>query len=120
MTYALWIVQVLLALLFLWAGGVKLVMTVEEMTAVMSLPGWFLRFLGVAEMLGALGLILPGLLRIRPGLTPLAASGLVIIMIGATVITILYMGIVPALFPLIVGLLLVFVAYGRWRLSPIR
>jgi hypothetical protein len=51
-----------------------------------ALPGWFLRFLGVAAVLGALGLVLPGLLRIRPGLTPLAAAGLVIIMIGATVV----------------------------------
>ncbi|MBI2820473.1 MAG: DoxX family protein [Acidobacteria bacterium] len=120
MNYALWIVQVLLALLFLFAGGVKLVMTVEEMTTLMTLPGWFLRFLGVVEILGALGLILPGLLRIRPGLTPLAAAGLVIIMIGATVITLQHMGLVPALFPLVVGLLAAFVAYGRWRLVPFR
>jgi len=117
MNYALWIVQAMLALLFLWAGGVKLVLTVEEMTVLMSLPGWFLRFLGVAEILGGLGLILPGLLRIRPGLTPLAAAGLVIIMIGATWITLQSMGLVASLFPAVVGLLLVFVAYGRWRLS---
>ena len=120
MNIALWIIQVLLALLFLWAGGVKLVLTVEEMTALMTLPGWFLRFLGVAEILGALGLVLPGLLRIRPGLTPLAACGLVIIMIGATVISLMTMGLAPALIPMGVGLLLVFVAYGRWRLVPIK
>ena len=120
MNIALWIIQVLLALLFLWAGGVKLVLTVEEMTALMTLPGGFLRFLGVAEILGALGLVLPGLLRIRPGLTPLAACGLVIIMIGATVISLMTMGLAPALIPMGVGLLLVFVAYGRWRLKPLR
>jgi len=120
MNLALWIIQVLLALLFLWAGGVKLVLTVEEMTALMTLPGWFLRFLGVAEILGALGLVLPGLLHIRPGLTPLAACGLVIIMIGATGISLMTMGLVPALIPLGVGVLLVFVAYGRWRLKPLR
>ncbi|MFN2517005.1 MAG: DoxX family protein, partial [Pyrinomonadaceae bacterium] len=59
-----------------------------------------------------LGLILPGLLRIRPGLTPLAAAGLVIIMIGATVLTIAGDGVGPALIPLVVGILAAFVAYG--------
>src|SRR5207245_6490718 len=87
MTYALWIVQGLLAALFLFAGGAKLVLPLDQMTGPVALPGWFLRFLGVAEVLGALGLILPGLLRIRPGLTPLAAAGLVIIMNCASVIT---------------------------------
>src|SRR5436190_22891572 len=118
MTYALWIVQALLALLFLFAGGVKLVLPLEELTKQMPLPGPFVRFIGVAEVLGAIGLILPGLLRIRPGLTPLAAAGLVIIMIGATVVTMTYMGVAMALFPLVVGLLAVFVAYGRWRVAP--
>src|SRR5919206_2117019 len=121
-TYALWIVQGLLALLFLFTGGIKLVLPLEMLTEGSPLPGWFVRFLGVAEVLGAIGLILPGLLRIRPGLTPLAASGLVIIMIGATVLTLA--GVVPggvalALIPLVVGLLSAFVAYGRWRLTPL-
>ena len=80
----LWIVQVLLALLFLFAGGMKLVLPIEEMTKEIAMPGWFLRFIGVAEVLGGLGLVLPGLTGIRPGLTPLAAAGLVIIMIGAS------------------------------------
>ena len=121
MTYVLWIVQVLLALIFLFTGSVKLVLPLEVLTEGTPLPGWFVRFLGVAEVLGAIGLILPGLLHIRPGLTPLAASGLVIIMIGATVLTLA--GVVPggvglALIPLVVGLLSAFVAYGRWRLAP--
>jgi hypothetical protein len=115
----LWIIQALLALLFLWAGGIKLVLTIEEMTAVMSLPGWFLRFLGVAEILGGLGLVLPGMLRIRPELTPLAACGLVGIMIGATWITLQTMSLSQALIPLVVGLLAAFVAYGRYRLRPL-
>jgi hypothetical protein len=65
--------------------------------------------------LGALGLILPGLLRIRPGLTPLAAAGLVIIMIGATVVTLATGPAMLALIPLVTGLLLSFVIRGRWR-----
>jgi len=73
----------------------------------------------VCEVLGALGLILPGLFRIRRGLTPLAAAGLVIIMIGATVITLIGGDLMAAVISLIVGLLAAFVAYGRWRLVPL-
>jgi len=119
MNTVLWIVQGLLAIVYLVAGGSKLVMPIEEMTKDVALPGAFLRFLGVSEVLGAVGLILPGLLGIRPGLTPLAAAGLVLIMIGATVITVATMGVALALIPLVVGLLAAFVAYGRWRLAPL-
>ena len=114
MTYALWTIQVLLALLFLFAGGMKLVLPIEEMTKQMPMPGLFLRFIGVAELLGGLGLIFPGLLRLRPGLTPLAAAGLVIIMVGATALTLAIGPVATALIPLVVGLLAAFVAYGRW------
>jgi hypothetical protein len=119
-TYALWSVQGLLAALFLWAGGIKLVLPLEQLTGPVPLPGLFLRFIGMAEVLGALGLILPGLLRIRPGLTPLAAAGLVIIMIGATALTLAGGDVASAPIPLAVGLLAAFVAYGRWRLAPLR
>jgi len=118
MNIALWIVQALLAALFLFAGGTKLVLPIEEMTKQMPMPGWFLRFIGVAECLGGLGLILPGLSGIRTGLAPLAAVGLVIIMVGATVISFATGGLVSALTPLVVGLLSAFVAYGRWRVAP--
>jgi len=110
---ALWIIQGLLAALFVFAGGMKLVMPIEEMTKQVPMPGLFLRFIGVAEVLGGIGLILPGLTGIRPGLTPLAAAGLVIIMIGAVVISLMTGGIVAALFPLVVGLLCAFIAYRR-------
>jgi hypothetical protein len=120
MTYALWIIQVLLALLYLWAGGMKLVLPLEKLAGPVPLPGPFMRFIGVAEVLGAIGLILPGLLRIQPGLTPLAATGLVIIMIGAVAITLAGGDLAMALIPLAAGLLLAFVAYGRWRLAPHR
>jgi uncharacterized membrane protein YphA (DoxX/SURF4 family) len=119
MTVVLWVVQGLLALVFLFSGASKLVMSIEEMTKDVALPGAFLRFLGVAEMAGGVGLVLPGLLGILPGLTPLAAACLVIIMIGATVITATTMGVGMALIPLAVGLLAAFVAYGRWRLAPL-
>ena len=118
MTYALWIAQGLLAIIFLFTGGMKLVLPIEELTKQMPLPGWFVRFIGVAEVLGGIGLILPGLLRIRPGLTPLAAAGLVIIMIGATAFTLATSDVAMALIPLVVGILAAFVAYGRWRLAP--
>jgi hypothetical protein len=95
-------------------------MPIEELTRQMPLPGWFVRFIAVAQVAGALGLILPGLLRIAPVLTPLAAAGLVIIMLGATVISVTSGLGAMALFPLAVGLVAAFVAYGRWRLAPIR
>jgi DoxX-like family len=117
---ALWIIQGLLALLFLFAGGVKLILPIAAMAKQVALPGWFLHFIGVAEVLGGIGLVLPGITRIRTGLTSLAASGLVIIMIGATWITAAQGSILPALFPLAVGLLAAFVAYGRSRLAPMR
>jgi uncharacterized membrane protein YphA (DoxX/SURF4 family) len=112
----LWIVQGLLALVFLFAGAMKFIIPIEEMTKQVPLPGLFLRFIGVAEVLGAIGLILPGLLRIRPGLTPLAAAGLSIITVGATVVTLMIGGGATALFPLVVALLSAFVAYSRWRI----
>ena len=125
MSIVLWIVQVLLALLFLFAGGTKLVMSPEALAAMGSpnqvhLPGLFIKFIGVCEVLGALGLILPGLLRIKLGLTPLAAVGLLIILLGAIVLTFIADGILPALMPLLAALLAAFVAYGRWRLAPQR
>src|SRR5262245_17277 len=118
MNIALWIVQILLALIFLFAGGMKLILPIEEMTKDVAMPGLFLRFIGVCEVLGGIGVVLPWLLRIRPGLTPLAAVGLVIIMIGAVITTVVTMSIVMAIVPFIVGVLAAFVAYGRWRITP--
>jgi len=118
MNVALWIIQGLLAALFLFAGGMKLITPIEEMTRQIAMPGWFLRFIGIAEMLGALGLIFPWLLRIRAKLTPLAAAGLTVIMIGATVITLSMGEMLMAIVPFATGLLCLFVAYGRWRFTP--
>jgi uncharacterized membrane protein YphA (DoxX/SURF4 family) len=123
MKYALWIIQILLALLFLFAGGTKLILPIETLQSMGSpnqilLPGWFLRFIGVCEVVGALGLIFPVLLGIKPRLTPLAAAGLAVIMIGAVALSIAADGILAGIVPLIVGLLLVFIAYGRMQPSP--
>ena len=115
--YILWPLQILLAALFLFAGIAKLVMPLEAMQqGPVVLPGLLLRFVGAAETLGALGLIFPGVLRVRQGLTPLAAAGLVIVMIGATVINFASGLVGLAVFTLVVGLVAAFVAYSRWRL----
>jgi uncharacterized membrane protein len=114
MNVLLWILQGLLAALFLFAGVTKQVFSAEQMAGPVTFPLWFLRFIGVVEILGALGLILPGIFRIRKGLTPLAACGLVVIMIGAVATTLIGgMGVGLAIIPFIVGVLAAFVAYGR-------
>src|SRR5499427_11123471 len=105
MNLILWIAQGMLATVFLFSGSMKFVMSIEDMTQQMPMPGWFLHFIGVCEVLGALGMILPWLTRMRPGLTPLATAGLVIIMIGATVTTLSTGSIAMALIPLVVGIL---------------
>jgi len=121
MNILLWIIQSLLSLLFIFAGVMKFLMPVAEMQkgAPVVLPGWFFHFIGACEILGGVGLILPALLRLKPGLTPLAATGLGIIMLGATIIT-AQASISMAAYPFVVGLLSFFVAFGRWRLAPIR
>ena len=123
MNILLWILQILLALLFLFAGGTKFYYTYEQMKAMgppnqVLPPAWFIHFIGVCEMLGALGLVLPGLLRIKQHLTVLAAIGLTIIMIGAVVITAMGPGVGAAIPAVVIGLLLAFVAYGRTKLRP--
>ncbi|MEO8334865.1 MAG: DoxX family protein [bacterium] len=115
---SLWTAQTLLALLFLFAGVMKFVMPAAEMAKASPLPVAFIQFIGVCEVLGALGLILPGLTRIRTELTWLAAAGLVIIMIGAVVVTVATGPVATSALPFVTGVVSVFVAYGRRRLSP--
>jgi hypothetical protein len=103
----------------------KLVLSPEVLQSMGSpnqilFPGWLIKFIGVCEVLGALGLLLPGLLRVRPQLTTIAALGLVIIMIGATAVSIAGDGILAGLFPLLVALLLILVVYGRSRVAPFK
>ena len=120
MNILLWITQIVLALLFLFAGGTKLALSSETLASMGSpnqvvLPVWFIKFIGVAEVVGALGLILPGLFRRQQHLTSLAAVGLMIIMIGAVVTTVMGDGVKMAITPAIVGLLCALVAYSRWK-----
>jgi hypothetical protein len=114
---ALWTVQGVLAGLFLFAGSTKWVLPPEMLNGPVALPLGFLRFIGAAEIVGALGLVLPGILRNRRYLTPLAAQGLAIIMVGATIVTLMGGAVAPALIPAAVGALAVVVALGR-RHSP--
>jgi hypothetical protein len=119
MNRTVWFVQISLAMVFLFAGGVKLVLPTESLGLPFPLPAVFVHFVGLCEVLGALGLILPGALRTRTELTPLAAAGLATVMVGATMFT-------PpdqaqlALVPVGIGLLAAFVAYMRWRVTPLR
>jgi uncharacterized membrane protein len=125
MNILLWILQGVLALLFLFAGITKFVIPYEKMIEMgppnqIVFSAAFIHFIGFCEILGGLGLILPGIFRVKRGLTPLAALGLFIIMAGATVVTMIPMGFVAGIFNLVFALLLAFVAYGRWRLAPLR
>ena len=122
MNRALWVVQGFLALFFALASAAPKLLLPPDMLPPLPipLPRPFILFIGVAELLGALGLILPGLLRIRPGLTPLAAAGLVLITTGATVYQLMSGEPGNALFAVVMGLLCAFVAYGRWQLVPHR
>ena len=111
----LWIAQTLLALLFLGAGTMKLILPLAALTAQIHMPGAFIRVLGTLEVAGALGLILPGIFRTHTRLTPLAAAGLVIIMAGATSATMLTMGTLPAIGPFAIGIVAGLIAVGRWE-----
>jgi len=112
---SLWTLQVVLALMFLFVGGMKLILPIQSLLAQMPLPlpGLFIRFIATAEIAGALGLILPGLLRIRPMLTPLAALGLVLDMIGATAYNLIIGQIGTAVTTVVLGLICLAIAYGR-------
>ena len=116
----LWTIQVLLALSFLFAGGMKLVTPAATLAPLVKpLPLGLIRFIGVCETAGALGLILPGLLHIRPRLTPIAAIGLSIIMSGAVSAAIALGRGNEAIPPAILGILALVVATGRTLIAPL-
>lgn len=116
----LWAAQILAALLFLFAGSMKFIMSPEQMQqGPLTLPIPFIHFIGICECLGAVGLVLPGVTRIHTFLTPLAAAGLTIIMIGAVVVSVLAMGVPAAIFPSVVGVVTAWIAYARTRVVPL-
>jgi uncharacterized membrane protein YphA (DoxX/SURF4 family) len=116
-TILLWTAQTLLAALFLVAGIAKLTMPVDALEAQSGMPGVFLQFIAVCELLGAAGLILPGVFRIHEGLTPLAAAGLTIIMAGAVTTSVASIGMAAAIGPLVIGIVAATVAHARWDLT---
>jgi uncharacterized membrane protein YphA (DoxX/SURF4 family) len=115
---ALWTAQILLAALFVFAGGMKLVMPVAEMTRDSQIPGALLRGVGVAELLGGLGMLLPAVFRVRTALVPRAAAGLVLVMCGAVGATLATGQTAGALVSVAVGTILAAVAYGRGVVLP--
>ncbi|MFN8661033.1 MAG: DoxX family protein [Thermomicrobiales bacterium] len=110
---ALWIAQGLLAVFFLFVGVSKVITPDEVLTTLFPLPAAFIRFIGVCEALGALGLVLPLALKIRPELTSLAAAGLTIIMIGAAGTVFAVGGGAMAVMPLLIGAVTALIAYNR-------
>lgn len=119
MNRGLWVLQILLGLFFaLGSGAPKLVLPLESLPMPIPLPAWLLKLIGLAEVLGGLGLILPPLLRVRTGLTPLAAVGLALVAFGGAGYQLASRQPESAVFAVVIALLAAFVAYGRWRLVP--
>jgi uncharacterized membrane protein YphA (DoxX/SURF4 family) len=116
----LWGAQIVAALLFLFAGSMKFILPAAKMQqGPIHLPMTLLHLVGACECIGALGLVLPGALRIHTWLTPLAAAGLTAIMIGATTVSVLAMGGTAGIFPAVVGVVTASIAYGRSNVAPL-
>lgn len=119
----LWTAQVLLASAFAMAGAMKVSAPIEELQAQMpwvsGAMGGAVRFIGTVELLGAIGLVLPAATRIMPKLTPLAASGLLTVMVLASV-THISRGEYPMIVAnAVLGSLAAFIAWGRFKAAPI-
>ncbi len=123
MNIALWIVQILVALAFLMAGSMKVSQPTDKLKNNMAwaahmTPG-IVRLIGTLEILGAIGLILPAVTHILPWLTPVAAIGLVLTMIGASIVHIRLKEFSRLGVPLILLLLALFIVYGRFVIAPL-
>ena len=121
MNIVLWVLQVLLAVAFLAHGCLLLfppAAIVDQMNA--SLPRWFQLFLGVAEILAAVGLTLPGFTRIQPWLVSCAAAGVMIVMVCATIFHLMRGEVGSAITTVVLLAVATFIAYMRWRVTPIR
>ena len=120
MNIVLWILQVLLAVAF-FAHGLLLLVPPPDIAAqmIMELPRWFWLFLGVAEILAAVGITLPGLTRVQPGLVAWAAVGIMFVMVSATIWHVVRNEISSAFITLVLLAMATFVAYMRHRVVPI-
>src|SRR5215212_10180187 len=117
---ALWVLQVLMAALFFWHGQLMAFPPADMVAMINANIGEGLRvFIGAAEILAAIGLILPGLTRILPWLTALAAAGLMIVMSSATVVHLFRGETASALAAFVIFLLVSVIAYTRWKVAPI-
>ena len=119
MNIMLWVLQVLLALAFLAHGLLFLFPPAEMLELMKPIPTAFRYFLGVAEVLAAVGLTLPGATRIQPWLIPCAAAGVMIVMISATIFHIARGEISSAITTAILLMMATFVAYMPWKVMPI-
>ncbi len=120
MNITLWVLQILLAAAF-FAHGLLLLFPSAEMLALMNetLSTEFRLFLGVAEVLAAIGLTLPGATRVMPFLVAWAAAGIIIVMIGATILHIQRNEISSAVITFVLLVMATCVAYMRWKVMPI-
>jgi putative oxidoreductase len=120
---ALWIVQGLTAALMLMSAFMKIATPIPELSAKWKwtgeLPQQVVRMLGIVDLLGGIGIILPAILKIKPGLTPLAAVGVVLLMISATVFHISRGESSVIAFNIILMLFASFIAWGRYKKLPI-
>jgi putative oxidoreductase len=119
----LWVAQILLFLMFAVAGWMKLATPTPELTVIlkpMGIPVSLARFIGAAELSGALGVILPAATRVLPWLTPVAASGLFIIMVLATGVNGLHHDLPSSITTIVLGAIALFVTWGRFKKAPIR
>ncbi|MFL5626869.1 MAG: DoxX family protein [Ktedonobacteraceae bacterium] len=122
MNIALWIIQVLVAIMFVLAGFPKAFQPIDALARRLpwtkEVPAWLVRFIGISELLGAVGLILPAITQILPSLTILAAVGLALVMVCAIIFHISRREYSHISFSVILLVLTVFVVYGRWALAP--
>ena len=123
MHITIWMVQLLLAATLVWAGVMKLTEPIPTLASMWpwagQVPDALVRFTGLVDLLGATGLLLPALLRIQPRLTPIAAIGIVLLMVVASVFHIARGETTSIGFNIVVALLATFVAWGRLKKVPI-
>lgn len=120
---ALWVLQIILAAMFAMAGFTKATTPFNELATMMpwtaDVPSLMVRFIGMAEILGSVGLLLPALLRIRPVLTPVAAAGLVLVMILAALFHITRGEFAATGLNFLFAALSALVAWGRFKKVPV-